>query len=187
MKKNEAILLVLPFITFLLCACNQDDPIKNPYSVFQKEYRTHGEEYEDEYYGYLTSCHILQFDKPNKADFYDFYQTFDEEGNVISSLENIYPISPTYHQRGQLVIIDYGRQIYDTLISYGDSLVGKWNTYYYYGSTFVKLDKLKLLSDSIIYIGDMSYIDAITNDQNAEHVSSSCQWFSSDTTIATVK
>ena len=186
MKKNEAILLVLPFITFLLCACNQDDPIKNPYSVFQKEYRTHGEEYEDEYYGHLTSCHILQFDKPNKADFYDFYQTFDDEGNVISGLENIYPISPTYHQRGQLVIIDYGRQIYDTLISYGDSLIGKWNTYYYYGSTLIKLDKLQLLSDSILYIGDMSYIDAITNDKNAEHVSSSCQWFSSDTTIATV-
>ena len=84
MKKNEAILLVLPFITFLLCACNQDDPIKNPYSVFQKEYRTHGEEYEDEYEqeDYLrnfTSGSGQSRGKRERSIFDEIEDAFDED------------------------------------------------------------------------------------------------------------
>ena len=105
MKKNEAILLVLPFITFLLCACNQDDPIKNPYSVFQKEYRTHGEEYEDEYYGYLTSCRILQFDKPNKADFYDFVRSLEAAEKSLAQNGNVLILN----QDSPLVELFYGK------------------------------------------------------------------------------
>lgn len=191
MKKYYFLLLSFACITFLMCACdnepnNPNNP-NNSYSVFQKEYRTHGTESMDEYWGHITSYGIIQFDNPKNGSYSSFWQTYDDKGNAVGGIENVNYTPPTYRQKGQLVIVDYGKQYFDTLISYGDSVVGKWDTYYYYGSSIPKTENLILSNDSIImYVGDVSYIDVIENKQNKEHISSSCSWLSSDTTIATV-
>ena len=181
MKKILLVLLV--GLVFYSCEKN-DEPEYNPYSVFEKEYRTRGNGYEDEYMGHLISYEFLQFDYPKKGDFRRYSQTINEDGENVGGIENVYRVAPTYRQKGQLVIVDYGSQDYDTLTSYGDSIVGKWTTYYYYGSSVPK--RISLATDSITtYIGDNSYIDVIDN-QTKEHISASCRWLSSDTTIAYV-
>lgn len=188
MKTNNYLLLSLACIMLLMCACeNEPNNPNNPYSVYQKEYRTHGTESMDDYWGHITSYEIIQFDNPKNGSYRSFGQTYDDKGIERGGIESIYNTPPTYRQKGQLVIIDYGEQNLDTLISYGDSVVGKWHTYYYYGPSIPKIENLILSNDSIImYIGDVSYIDVIENKQNKEHITSSCQWVSSDTTIATV-
>lgn len=188
MKKNMFLFLAFTSIAFLMCACeNEPNNPNNPYSVYQKEYRTQGTESMDEYWGHTTSYGIIQFDNPKNGSYSSFWQTYDDKGNTVGGIENVNYTPPTYRQKGQLVIIDYGKNNFDTLISYGDSVVGKWHTYYYYGSSIPKIENLILSNDSIImYIGDVSYIDVIENEQNKEHITSSCRWVSSDTTIATV-
>lgn len=139
MKKSIFLLLSFTSIALFMCSCknepNEPDEPNNPYSVYQKEYRTHGTESMDEYWGHLTSYGIIQFDNPKNGSYSSFWQTYDDKGIERGGIENVYRTPPTYRQKGQLVIIDYGQQNLDTLISYGDSVVGKWHTYYYYGSS----------------------------------------------------
>ena len=159
MKRNNFLLLSFASITFIMCACeNEPNNPNNPYSVYQKEYRTHGTESMDEYLGHLTSYGIIQFDNPKNGSYNSFSQTYDDNGYAVGGIENVNYTPPTYRQKGQLVIVDYGKQNFDTLISYGDSVVGKWDTYYYYGSSIKESVNYSL--PSVQTIGTISITDS---------------------------
>lgn len=147
MTMKKYTLLLLPLLALLLVACDKkDDPTKNQYSVFRKEYRTKGEPRIDEIDGNLMHYSYYQFDIPyngNNSGYSNWRaETVTEDGRIVSAMEDVTPSK--YKQDGQLVVREVagsGGRIYtDTIISYGDSLKQKGGSIMYYYNGPVKVD-----------------------------------------------
>jgi len=126
-------LLYIFFIVLLISACTNET--ENPYSVFKKEYRTREtvEEYEE---NNIRGFQILKFDVEynGHAKGYVYWRSEKwEKDQLISDLEFVHPYK--YSQHGKVIVVDYEMKNvpYDTIISYGDSLRYREETYFYYG------------------------------------------------------